>query len=318
MEDKLSSECGKNKENEGQTLSLYNDISDINIPSNLNGIGTAIKMIESYDWNAVTNYINKISSYDWGAISNSVKRINSYDWSGLYSSIKKITDLYSKIDYSIVMNNICKSMSGVNASISRFIELYNSDAFRMSMDNIGRTLSSSIDSEFIEKINSIDITDVINKMPDSSIVDVANEIYNMAETNQDFEDDGITEEIVEEIISSTDSSELGWQERFHDTLEKYKKKYYVVFIVIYMIFKLFVEPFLPQTIGLPVISKFKCLIREQPSTDANVVIELQESDKAIITDDIKYYYKVEFTDENGEKKIGYVAKKNVDIIEEDN
>ncbi len=331
MEEKINSGNDRIIEKEVQDLNLYNSINTKN-PVDLTGLSTAINMIESYNWNNITAYVSKISSYDWGAVANSTNRINSYDWgaiansinrinsfdlSALNSSIRRITEFYSQIDYSQVVESLRKSMSGVNKSVSKLVELYGNDSFRKSMDNIGKTLSQSIDLEFIERINSINIAEVINSMPESSIVDVANEIYNMAETEHNEDDQGITEEIVEEVINSANSNEKGWQESLHDINEKLKRKYWVLYVVGWIIFNVFVLPYLSETIGLPVMTKIRCALREQPHTDSNTVIELQEGDEALILDDINYYYRIEFTDKNGDKKIGYVAKKNVEIIEND-
>jgi hypothetical protein len=47
-----------------------------------------------------------------------------------------------------------------------------------------------------------------------------------------------------------------------------------------------------------------------------VIDELWEGIEGLITEDVPYYYKVTYTDEEGNEKEGYVAKKNLKVIEE--
>ena len=49
-------------------------------------------------------------------------------------------------------------------------------------------------------------------------------------------------------------------------------------------------------------------VKEFPQKGAEIVCIIKENVEAIILEDTNYYYKVSFTDENGETKEGYVAK----------
>ena len=49
--------------------------------------------------------------------------------------------------------------------------------------------------------------------------------------------------------------------------------------------------------------------------NAKIVGQIQENIEAIIVENTNYYYKITFTDENGETKEGYVAKRNLKIVE---
>ena len=58
-------------------------------------------------------------------------------------------------------------------------------------------------------------------------------------------------------------------------------------------------------------------VKEFPQKGAEIVCKIKENVEAIILEDTNYYYKVSFTDENGETKEGYVAKRNLKLIEEE-
>ena len=50
---------------------------------------------------------------------------------------------------------------------------------------------------------------------------------------------------------------------------------------------------------------------------AEIIYKLKDGIQAIITENTNYYYKVRFMDENGVEREGYVAKKNLRVIEEE-
>ena len=58
-------------------------------------------------------------------------------------------------------------------------------------------------------------------------------------------------------------------------------------------------------------------VKELAEKGAKIIGQIHENIEAIIIENTNYYYKVTFTDENGETKEGYVAKRNLKTIEQE-
>ena len=67
---------------------------------------------------------------------------------------------------------------------------------------------------------------------------------------------------------------------------------------------------------MPVTAYVVSNVKEFPEKGAKIIGQIHENIEAIIIENTNYYYKVTFTNENGETKEGYVAKRNLKIIEE--
>ena len=67
---------------------------------------------------------------------------------------------------------------------------------------------------------------------------------------------------------------------------------------------------------MPVTAYVVSNVKELPEKGAKIIGQIHENIEAIIIENTNYYYKVTFTNENGETKEGYVAKRNLKIVEE--
>ena len=76
-------------------------------------------------------------------------------------------------------------------------------------------------------------------------------------------------------------------------------------------------PYFQETIGKPAVAYTVSKVREIPEVAGKIIDEIKENIEAIITEDIPYYYKVTYIDENGEVKEGYVSKKSIKVIEKE-
>lgn len=65
------------------------------------------------------------------------------------------------------------------------------------------------------------------------------------------------------------------------------------------------------------MTKVVSCVKQAPEKGAEIIYKLKDGIQAIITENTNYYYKVRFTDENGVEREGYVAKKNLRVIEEE-
>ena len=77
------------------------------------------------------------------------------------------------------------------------------------------------------------------------------------------------------------------------------------------------EQELRENVGKPVMTKVVSCVKQAPEKGAEIICRLKDGIQAIITENTNYYYKVKFTDENGVEREGYVAKKNLRVIEEE-
>lgn len=149
--------------------------------------------------------------------------------------------------------------------------------------------------------------------------------YNLSELVQQACDEIDEEEFVEDDFSSNDEiaetlqeqadNPKGFQERVADWSEAKKKKYYILIGIIFFIWANCFQPYFQDTIGKPVATYVVSKVKELPKAAGKVVDELKKDFQALISEDVPYYYKVTYTDENGNVREGYVAKKNLRIIE---
>lgn len=67
---------------------------------------------------------------------------------------------------------------------------------------------------------------------------------------------------------------------------------------------------------MPVTTYVVSNVKELPEKGAKIIGQIHENAEAIIVGNTNYYYKVTFINENGETKEGYVAKRNLKIVED--
>ena len=147
-----------------------------------------------------------------------------------------------------------------------------------------------------------------------SVSTLAEQAYE--EQEEDTSDDFTSDDEIVEALQEQEADPIGFQEKVANWSEKKKKKYYIVIGIIVFIWTNFIAPYFQDNIGKPVVAYTISKVRELPETAGKVIDELMEGIEAYITEDVPYYYKVTYTDENGEEKEGYVAKKNLKVIEE--
>lgn len=88
-------------------------------------------------------------------------------------------------------------------------------------------------------------------------------------------------------------------------------------LIINFFIELFIMPYLQEYVGLPITTKVISMIKELPEKESKKIGTLQTGEEAIIIDNTEYYFKIVFTDENGEVKEGYIAKRNVIVMEDE-
>lgn len=129
----------------------------------------------------------------------------------------------------------------------------------------------------------------------------------------DFADEQELQEALEEESADQDK----FLKRIKNWAEEKKKKYNIYKCIMLFVVNVFLLPYLQENIGKPVMTKVVSCVKQAPEKGAEIIYKLKDGIQAIITENTNYYYKVKFTDENGVEREGYVAKKNLRVIEEE-
>ena len=165
------------------------------------------------------------------------------------------------------------------------------------------------------------IAEVLNSY--SSVKDVIDSVYssldfddeeeNIAELETDFADEQELQDALEEEF--TDENKFA--KRIKSWAKEKLKKYNIYKFIGLFIINVFILPYLEENVGKPVMTKVVSIVKEAPEKGAEIIYRLKDGVQAIIMENTNYYYKVKFTDENGVEREGYVAKKNLKVIEEE-
>lgn len=236
-------------------------------------------------------------------------------------SFGKWGSIYAKYDYSAAFKNMAAELS----QLSKISLGYNTETIRNSISNMVESLSV-LQTEQLKQIANIDYSKAFSSTYAS--MDSLREIINMAYAasqeydeneadEQETEDDLLTAEEAMETICEHIDNPAGFIERISTWSQEKIKKYWVVVALFTMLWNIFVLPYLQENIGKPAMAAFTSNVKELPEKGAAIVCQLKENIEAYITENTNYYYKVSFTDENGIEREGYVAKRNLKIIQEE-
>lgn len=150
----------------------------------------------------------------------------------------------------------------------------------------------------------------------NNLSSIATTIYEESEEEEISEletDFSSNEELQEAIIEQTENP-IGFQERVANWAESKKKKYYIAIGIINLFFQLFIVPCFQEYIGVPVTAWTVAHVKELPEKASKLIADIKEDIEATIIENVPYYYKITFIDENGEEKEGYVSKRSVKFV----
>ena len=134
-----------------------------------------------------------------------------------------------------------------------------------------------------------------------------------SELEIDFADEQELQEALEEENTAQDK----FFKRIKNWAEEKKMKYKIYKFIMFVLVNVFLLPYLQENVGKSVMTKVVSCVKQAPEKGAEIICRLKDGIQAIITENTNYYYKVKFTDENGVEREGYVAKKNLRVIEEE-
>ena len=105
-----------------------------------------------------------------------------------------------------------------------------------------------------------------------------------------------------------------FHEKFTRWPLKKKIRYYKINQILCFLCACFIQSYIQGNIGLPVVAHKVSTVKRMPRAGADVLFKLTEDTEAIILENSIRYYRIAFFDEDGIKREGYVAKKNVRLL----
>lgn len=150
-----------------------------------------------------------------------------------------------------------------------------------------------------------------------NLASIATAIYRESEEEEssELETDFASNEELQEAIIEQNENPMGFQERVAHWADSKKKKYFIAIFILMFVWNNFVQPYFQEYIGVPVMAWTVAHVKELPEKASKFIGDLKDDIEATIIENVPYYYKVIFVDENGEVKEGYVSKRSVKIVE---
>lgn len=238
----------------------------------------------------------------------------------------KALNMQAKIDISnitkgVMADAMVSSLKEWNNTLRLFEKSYANESLKIISESM-KTLSKSISDSQVEQLCKIDYTKLfVDAMSQSdSLSQVAKKAYFMVQDDFTEETDlneSFTEEEIQEALREQVSNPDGFQTRVAKWTEKKKVQFFIIWNLLLFIWANFCQPYFQEKIGIPVTAYVVSNVKELPQKGANIICQLKQNIEAIVIEDTNYYYKVRFTDENGEEREGYVAKRNLKEIDEE-
>lgn len=239
-------------------------------------------------------------------------------------AMRKTMAPYAKINTAYLTNStFSNSMKNTMESLVESFKVYEkidiSKSARVMAESMNE-ISKSIATEQLRQLQQIDFStmfaDIISES--TSFSEILGDAYDVVR-DEDEENIGkselFTEEEIREALSEQMTNPKGFQARVSEWTEKKKVQFFIAWQLIYFVYANFFQPYFVEKIGMPVTTYVVSNVKELPEKGAKIVGQIQENIEAIIVENTNYYYKITFTDENGETKEGYVAKRNLKIVE---
>lgn len=239
-----------------------------------------------------------------------------------WTAASSVSKLFDNQLQSVIQSYSGGKIEAFMSQIDKMHDFYNptaAEAIRSAMSGY-----SSI-AEQIRQINQFNgyknIAEALNSY--SSVKDVIDSVYssldfddeeeNIAELETDFANEQELQDALEEEF--TDENKFA--KRIKSWAKEKLKKYNIYKFIGLFIINVFILPYLEENVGKPVMTKVVSIVKEAPEKGAEIIYRLKDGVQTIIMENTNYYYKVKFTDENGMEREGYVAKKNLKVIEEE-
>lgn len=264
----------------------YNAINTKSLQQALQAQMKAISINSTYQQILEKRYNNNSLAYIQGLnkfeLQKDIDKIygnaNSIKWENIFKQIKKINEMTLPAFSSY--KEAFQKLKTIYSSFSYISELVKSAELEIQKQNEALQRKENTETAFINN----------------------EQLF----TNEEFE----------ECVIEADEKPLKFQERFANWSEEKKKQWKIAYMTLKIILSIFILPYLQQYIGLPVMTRVVSSVKELPKKAAPIIDRIEKDFKVVVTENTNYYYKINYIDENGERKEGYVNKRNVKFIEE--
>lgn len=222
-------------------------------------------------------------------------------------------------DMDLINQSLQTSLRNFSHTVAQFQSIYDMEIMRQSISEMAKTLSN-MQTEQLKALSQIDFKQLYSQVDCKSktfddIVDLAYEA-----TITEVGEVPLSKEELKETIIETKAKGTTWKNfniQLYDSLDKFKREHCILHIILTVLLVYFFAPWFADEIGKPVMSKTISFVKELPDKGSEIICRLEQNVEAIIIENQNYYYKVYFIDENGIEREGYVAKKNLKIIDPD-
>lgn len=254
------------------------------------------------------------------------------DTEQMMGSCRIISDFLRSMSCSIINANLnfSEEMGYVADVMAKSLKTYLGRSIVMQHDLMEKLVESisGIQKEQLQILKEIDFTAAFSSMYESlgtyslkGLSDIAESAYkavcrDIADASED-DVDFISEEEFREVFDAQMNNPKGIQQKIHEWSQEKIIKYFVIWQFICFLYSNFFQPYFQENVGVPVTAWVVSNVKELPQKGANIICQLKEEIEAVIIENTNYYYKVSFTDENGVKCEGYVAKRNLKLLQKD-
>ncbi len=239
------------------------------------------------------------------------------DFSGIRKALTEYDNFRSKLfDLNKFNINISKSFEPIYEIIENLKPSFTA------IENVTNILSRYSDYfKLIENNSIIAVVEQLQKIIDLSYVEqreVINSDISKPNKEEIIELDQVEREevnlIIQETINDINTQNTNIEKHLMLWYEKLKAKYPIRARLIVKVVGFILTFYITSLLNISPFS-FNAKIRETPNRDSPVILNISIEDiKIIETENINYYFKVEYLDENNNTRIGYVSKKNISEI----
>lgn len=217
----------------------------------------------------------------------------------------------------LINQSLQRSMSDFSQTIAQYHYTYDIENMRQSLLKIAKTLSN-MQTEQLKALSQIDFGKVNFDFHSKEFDDLVDLAYEA--TMEDTEDVTVSKEELKETFIESQKEGNIWERiniQLYDSVEKLKKTHFIFYIIMMLLIQHIFFSWFDESIGKHVIPKVTSIVRELPEKSSEIICHLEQNIEAIILENQNYYYKVSFIDENGIKREGYVAKRNLKMIDKE-
>lgn len=217
----------------------------------------------------------------------------------------------------LINQSLQRSMSDFAQTIAQYHYTYDIEIMRQSLLEIAKTLSN-MQTEQLKALSQIDFGKLNFDFHSKEFDDLVDLAYEA--TMEDTEDVTVSKEELKETFIESQKEGNIWERiniQLYDSVEKFKKTHFIFYIIMMLLIQHIFFSWFDEAIGKHVIPKVTSIVRELPEKSSEIICHLEQNIEAIILENQNYYYKVSFIDENGIEREGYVAKRNLKMIDKE-